>query len=124
MSLLTFNKTGYRSSAEIDKLYDHKIALLINGRSVDELSKRDSLILEKLKQSRYYDPRHLEVCFGLSEEVDKAIVIANNLDSISDEEFMISSYPYEWLEQLSTAICRLTGDEAVNILKKELGISN
>lgn len=121
MGLSSFNKRGFKSSSKINSQYDRKISLLFNNRAVSKLSSREASIVERLKQAKYFDPRHLEICFGLKEENETGIRIAKKLESMTDEEFLISSYPYEWLNELKKkTICRITNEEMMPVLKDVL----
>lgn len=100
MALCSFTKNGFKSSKDIESLYDKKIALLMNGRDASAVNKAEQVILQKLQTARYVDPRHLEVYFGLEEEAEIGVAIASKLESMSKEQFMVSSYPYEWLDEL------------------------
>ncbi|MCX6783107.1 MAG: hypothetical protein NTZ20_03915 [Candidatus Levybacteria bacterium] len=119
MALCSFTKTGLKSSIDIDSLYNKKMALLLSRRDASALNKAEQVILQKLKTAKYVDPRHLEVCFGLVKEAKIGIAIANKLEAMSEEEFMVSSYPYEWLDQLKRkTICRITNQDAIDAFKK------
>jgi hypothetical protein len=121
MSLCTFNKTGYKSSEKIDSQYNQKIRLLIRKKgepkSVGQSEKRRLNIIKVLTQNKYFDPRHKEVCFGLEEEAKIGVQIADKLDMMSDQEFMVCSYPYEWMNELKQkTITRVTNKEAVDAI--------
>lgn len=121
MALCSFTKTGLKPSIDIDALYDRKIALLLNGRDESALNAGEQTILQKIKTAKYVDPRHLEVCFGLVKEARIGIAIATKLEAMSEDEFMISSYPYEWLDELKRkTICRITNQDAIDAFKKIL----
>lgn len=121
MALCSFTKKGFKASKEIDILYDKKIALFMNGRAESRLIDSEKALLLKLKQAKYVDPRHVEVCFGLEEEAEIGITIAHKLERMSDEEFLVSSYPYQWLDELKQkTICRITNKDGIDALKKML----
>lgn len=118
MSLFSFSKTVFKESKQIRSLYDKKIELLLNSRKESTLNPRETEILQLLRRAKDFDPRYLGTCFGLEKEAKIGVTIAENLDRLSDKEFLISSYPYEWLYELKQkTICRVTNKEAVDAIE-------
>ena len=100
MSLFYFDKTGFKSKKEIESLYDKKIKIFLEGRDESELSEAELNILNRLLRAKEVDPRYLGTCFGLEDEASIGVNIANRLHIMGDAEFLISSYPYIWEDEL------------------------
>lgn len=118
MATYSFNKAGFRSDKEIEKQYENKIELFVGKRDANTLPDRDQKILKLLNQGKIFDPRYKDIFFPEEDQVDKAIKIAENLDLMSDNEFLISSYPYEWIYEIDIKkIGKVVNKEAVKGLK-------
>ena len=75
---------------------------------------RDKGILRLLEEAKIFDPRYKDVFFPIEKHAQKAANIAERLDMMSDNEFLISSYPYEWLKEIDiNKIGKVVNKEAV-----------
>lgn len=120
MALFSFNKTGYNSSDQIASQYDKKVKYLLRGRDESELSKQEQNRLALISSLKDLDPRLKGVCFGLEEEATIGIDIADKLDSMTDEEFIESSYSFEWIDELKQkTVCRVTDQETLNLIEEQ-----
>lgn len=118
MGSFSFDKKGYKSKKEITSQYEKKIKVFLDGRDEKELIHKELDIFNRLQRAMELDPRYPDVCFGLEEESAIGITIADKLDLITDSEFLISSYPYLWEDELTQkTICRIVNPEATELLE-------
>ena len=87
-----FDKVGFLSDAEIEGLYTKKSEATL-----------DKDIQAKLFRASMYDPRRSDIYFGTEEAALKAEQIAHKLNEMTTDEFVYSSYSYEWLDELPEA---------------------
>lgn len=97
-----FDKTGYLSDSEIEKLYQEKIYLTSNQEIKDKLSK-----------SSMCDPRKSDIYFDSVEAANKGKEIAGKLNNMTKDEFMTSDYSWKWFGELP-------GGSLFKIINKEI----
>ncbi|MBU4099184.1 hypothetical protein KJ980_06060, partial [Patescibacteria group bacterium] len=115
--LSSFDKKGYKSKEKIQSQYEKKIKVFLDGRDESELTHKELDIFNRLQRAMELDPRYPEVYFGLEEESAIGITIADKLNLMTDSEFLISSYPYLWEDELTQkTICRIINPEAAELL--------
>lgn len=98
--MFSFNKSGLRKDNHIEMLYEKKIQLFVGKRLEEDLPERDKKILKLLKEAQMFDPRYKNVFYPTKKMAQTAIKIADKLDALTDEEFLISSYPYMWRKEI------------------------
>ncbi len=96
MEMYSINNSSLRNDNRIEALYEKKIKLFLDKRKKKVLSKREQKILKLLKEAQMFDPRYKNVFYSTKKLANKAAKIADKLDDLSEEEFLISSYPYTW----------------------------
>lgn len=101
--MFSFNKSGLRKDKQIDLLYEKKIQIFLGKRTVKDLPERDQKVLKLLKEAQMFDPRYKNVFYPTEKMAKKAVEIAEKLDALTDEEFLISSYPYMWRKEIDIA---------------------
>lgn len=117
MSVFSFNKSGLRSDDDIETLYENKIRLFIGKRKKENLPERDKKVLKLLEEARLFDPRYKSVFYPTEKMAKKAVEIAEKLDSLTDEKFLISSYPYMWRKEINMSRTgKLVSKEAADAL--------
>lgn len=84
-----FDKPNLISDTEIEELYTKKSEMT-----------EDKDIQQKLFRASMYDPRKSDIYFSTQEAAVLAEKIAHKLSEMTAIEFMSSSYPYEWLDEL------------------------
>ena len=84
-----FNKDGFLLDSEIEALYLKKSEVI-----------NDKAIKSKLSRALMYDPRKSDIYFGSETDAQKAETIAHKLHEMTIDEFLISNYPYNWLDEL------------------------
>lgn len=94
------NRTGFADAKTIEELYEKKIdwILKLNHSTVTEEIK-DKLV-KRLQRCQFYDPRLPDIYYGTEESARKAIEIAAKLHTMTEKEFLVSEYPYQWLSEL------------------------
>ncbi len=101
MGAYSFNKSDLKKDDHIEDLYEKKIKLFLCSRREESLPERDQKILKLLREAQMFDPRYKNVFYPTRKMAIKAMEIAEKLDLLTDEEFLISSYPYTWREEIN-----------------------
>lgn len=98
----TFEKSPFKSPDTIRELYRKKLSYPISKQG-KELPKwvRESYITNdefggylRLERASQFDPRYHNVYFKTREAAEKALLLAEKLDCMSENEFLESGFPY------------------------------
>lgn len=102
-----FDKTGYLSDSEIEKLYQRKLELVT-----------DKAIQNKIFKASFCDPRKSDIYFDSEESANIGKSIADKLNQMSENDFFESDYSWKWFEDLSgDSLFKITNK---NVLNKQI----
>jgi hypothetical protein len=119
-NVFSFNKSSYPSIKQIEDLYQKKIELTT-----------DEKIIEKLQKALFFDPRRSDIYFSSEVIANNFHTIADKLSQMTEQEFIESDYPFEWLREVQKdSILKITNPSVVSpissasIMQKVLEILN
>ena len=95
------DKTKYKTTEEIEALYDRRVDILLAGRITEaELNADEKVILKKIERARFADPRYKNIFFEAKEFAIIGEKIADKLNTLTDEKFLSRDNAYDWLDEL------------------------